>query len=574
MRLRRRERAGKNLSTKVRGGEGTMAVDSKVSTAAGLGRRLLGLVALVTVAMAAAPVGAAGRAAVLPQLVAKDGRFTLFVDGRPYLVLGAQIHNSSNYPGELRKAWPTLTRLGVNTVEAPVAWEQLEPKEGRFDFSWVDDLIRQARAHHVRVVLLWFGTWKNGVSTYVPAWVKTDLDRFPRLLGKDGAPTLTLSPFGDQTLRADMRAFRTLMAHLRRTDPQNTVILVQVENEVGTYKIARDYSPAANALFAAEVPMEARPADKPAGAWKEVFGDTAEQSFAAWSYARYVEAVAKAGKAEKRLPMYVNNAGHDPFTTAKADENASGGPNWNVLPIWIKTAPDIDFRAPDLYTPLPPAYVKFLDRYAQPDNALMVPESGNALSFARYFWAALGRGAIGFAPFGMDGDAYSNFPLGARELDDQTIDAFAAPFRLFGPMASDWARISGTHMTWGTARGAGLADDSTRLGDWTVTASYGLNSFFERTWDGVAIEPPAFASRPVGGAVVAQLGPDEFLAAGQFVRLKFAPSGGRAEVLDAEEGAYVNGVWRMRRRWNGDQIDWGFNFPAVPVMLKIRLHRY
>jgi beta-galactosidase GanA len=526
--------------------------------------------------LGALPLGAGAASAPLPRLVSQNGRFTFMVDGRPYLILGAQLHNSSNYPGELARAWPVLKTLAINTLEAPVAWEQIEPEEGRFDFSWVDTLVSSARRHHVRLVLLWFGTWKNGASTYAPSWVKTDLVRFPRLLTREGAPTLTLSPFGADTLAADARAFRALMAHLARRDPANTVILVQVENEVGTYRIARDYGPAANAAFAGAVPPEARPSETSTGTWAEVFGAEAEQAFAAWSYARYVETVAAAGKAEKRLPMYVNHAAFDPYSAAKAAENASGGPNWNVLPIWIRTAPDIDVRAPDLYTPFPPVYLKFLDRYARPDNALLVPESANALSAARYIWAALGRGAIGFAAFGMDGSGASNFPLGARELDEATLEAFAAPFRLLSPMASDWARIAGAHPTWGTARGAGLADDTGVLVGWRITASYGLNAFFDRELDGLRLEPPPFADRPVGGAAVAQLGPDEFLLAGQYVRIRFAPlaAGDHVEVLDAEEGGFVHGRWRMRRRWNGDQIDWGFNLGARPVMLKIRLHRF
>src|SRR6185312_4305048 len=148
--------------------------------------------------------------------------------------------------------------VSANTVEAPVAWEQLEPVEDRFNYDWIDALLRGARQNDMRVVLLWFGSWKNGESTYVPEWVKTDTKRFPRLRRHDGRPTLTLSPFGEATLAADKKAFAALMRHLRETDPQHTVILVQVENETGTHGIARDYSDTAEHLFTQPVPEAIR----------------------------------------------------------------------------------------------------------------------------------------------------------------------------------------------------------------------------------------------------------------------------------------------------------------------------
>jgi hypothetical protein len=96
-----------------------------------------------------------------PQLRLQDGHYGLFVDGAPFTILGAQVHNSSNYPEALKKVWPAVKDLHANTVEVPVAWEQIEPVEGKFDFSFVDTLLREARQNKVHLVLLWFGTWKN-----------------------------------------------------------------------------------------------------------------------------------------------------------------------------------------------------------------------------------------------------------------------------------------------------------------------------------------------------------------------------------------------------------------------------
>ncbi|HYC94462.1 MAG TPA: beta-galactosidase, partial [Sphingomicrobium sp.] len=181
----------------------------------------------------------------LPQVVSKDGRHALYVDGAPFLILGGQANNSSNYPAMLPQVWPTIRALHANTLEIPVAWEQVEPVEGQFDFSWLDTLIPQARENNVRLILLWFGTWKNTGPAYMPEWVKSDTKRFPRMKTKDGKTHYVPSPHGRNTLEADKRAFVQLMRHIRKIDPQRTVIMVQPQNEVGSYGSNRDYSPEA-----------------------------------------------------------------------------------------------------------------------------------------------------------------------------------------------------------------------------------------------------------------------------------------------------------------------------------------
>lgn len=537
--------------------------------------RLLARVILYFAALICAPLSAQ----TLPRIVHANGRHMLEVDGRPFLMLGAQVHNSSNYPAVLPQVWPTIRALHANTVEVPVAWEQIEPVEGRFDFSFVDTLVREARENDVRLVLLWFGTWKNGGTSYAPEWVKNDGERFPRMRSREGRAFHALSPLGRTTLEADRRAFVRLMQRLREIDPQHTVIMVQVENEPGTYGLARDFSPAAQRLFEGTVPAElVRAVGRRPGTWSEVFGPRADQAFAAWHIARYVDEIAAAGQAVLDLPMYANASLSNPFSEDDAANIASGGPNWNVIPIWRAAAPHLDLVAPDIYNRDHRAYIAYLDLYARPDNPLFVPETGNARDFARFFWPALGRGAIGFSPFGMDATGYSNYPLGARPLDAATIEAFAAAYRLFRPIASDWARIAFEHPTWGVAKAPDNGDQSTVLGRWRVTALFGLGEFGERDWNWIEMIPPAAAAEPVGGGVVAQLGADEFLIAGSHVRLRFAlaspEAGESAQILSAEEGTFENGRWVMRRRWNGDQTDYGFNFTAAPVLLRVRLGSY
>jgi beta-galactosidase GanA len=97
-------------------------------------------------------------------------------------------------------------------------WQQVESQESRFDFTNMDQIVKGARDHNLHVVLLWFGTWKNGNMHYVPAWVKTDPKRFPRVIRPDGEPIDVLSPLSRNTLEAGKTAFLALMRHLKQID--------------------------------------------------------------------------------------------------------------------------------------------------------------------------------------------------------------------------------------------------------------------------------------------------------------------------------------------------------------------
>jgi beta-galactosidase GanA len=536
------------------------------------------LTTLALVAMAAASPGASADAS-LPRLEHKNGRHALIVDGEPFLILGVQANNSSNYPAMLPQVWPMLDRLHANTLEMPVAWEQVEPIEGKFDFSWLDILVKQAREHDKRLILLWFATWKNTGPSYAPAWVKGDGKRFPRMRTPAGSAHYVLSPHHRTTLEADKRAFVAMMRHLQVIDRDHRVIMVQPQNEVGSYGQPRDFGPEAQALFEAAVPEALARATGKSGKWAEVFGPLADTAFNAWHTARYVDEIAAAGRAVLRLPMYCNAALGDAFAKPGKSGGASGGPDWQLIDVWKAAAPHIDLVAPDIYNRDPKAYAKYLEYYARSDNALLIPETGNAAEYARFFWSALGKGAIGFAPFGFDETGYMNYPLGAKSLDAATIDAFASKYALFAPMAKQWAKIAFEHPTWGTAKGSEAADESTVMGAWKITAQFDLWQFGERDWTWLPADPAPTVGKHVGGAVVAQLGPDEFLIAGNNVRVRLgldkAAAGESAFMLRVEEGRFdAGGKWVMKRVWNGDQTDYGLNFIDAPTLLRVHMGRY
>ena len=516
--------------------------------------------------------GTNGKEAPIPQFISKDGKHALLVDGEPFLILGAQVNNSSNYPAALKHVWPAVKILGANTVQVPVAWEQVEAVEGTFDFSFVDTLLAEARENNVRVVLLWFATWKNNGPAYAPTWVKTDNVRFPRVITKDGRRLGSLSPHAEATLEADRKAYVALMEHLKKVDPQRTVIMVQPQNEPGTYGSVRDFSPLAQKDFDAAVPEALlKKLGKQPGTWRDVFGADADEFFHAWHIAHYIDQVAAAGKAEYNLPMLVNAALRGPFNPGQPGQYASGGPTDNVLDVWKAAGPHIDLLAPDIYMPDYRMYTTVLDRYARPDNALFVAETGSSVPYARYLFPTLGHNGIGWSAFGIDFTHYTNYPLGAEKMDEAALQPFAVNYALVNRGMRVFAKASSEGKLHGVAEEAGQSVQTIRLNDrWSATVAYGLPQFwFQGT-------PPG-NPEPIGGALIAELSPDEFLVTASNARVSLHPTSeatGNMVVDRVEEGYYEGTTWHFERNWNGDQTDYGLNFKTAPQLLKVRLTTY
>jgi hypothetical protein len=537
----------------------------------------------------------------IPRLVQRDGRFALFVDDAPFLILGVEDQDlglESTWPSH-PKDWAAMEYLHANTIEIPIYWDQIEKQPGQFDFSSIDRLLAEARQHKVRLILLWFATWKNGSQHYMPEWMLLDPVRYFHAVDRNGQAVDSPSPFATASLEADKRAFAAVMGHLKQADPQRTVIMVQVENETGNWNSVRDFSPAAQKFFDAPAPPEILKAMhvKTASSspnWQEAFGPNADEYFNAWATAKYVGEVAAAGKAVYPLPLDVNAALRNPFHPGPAGEPGapgayeSGGPTDNVLPIWKAAAPAIDILAPDDYQGDPAAYVKVLELYRRDDNPLFLPESGcfecdpASGDFTRYFFTMLGLGAIGDSESGTE-----------------PVPALARNYVLVGPMQREIARLNFEGKLKAAAepphfKGGDQGDPRQRLafGSWNAVVTYGSALWGPSTtrWN----------PTPKGRALVAQLGDNQFLVAGYFCTVDFVPAGAERQratqhivegtgqipstlidgkwqhrqFLRVEQGVYDNGVFKLLGSQNGDATDWGLRFGEEPVVLRVTLATY
>lgn len=514
----------------------------------------------------------------MPQIIHADGRYEFRVDGKPYLILGAQVNNSSNWPSVMNKVWPAVTYIHANTLLVPMAWEQIEPKEGVFKFSFLDTLVTQAREHHMHLGLLWFATWKNNNPNYAPSWVKLDNTRFPRVISKQGEVLNSLSPVANTTLEADRTAFVALMKHLKKIDGnRHTVIMVQVENEAGTFFTDRDYSPAATRMFHQQVPGALLNAmHKKRGSWSEVFGPHAAEYFQAWSIASYINKVASAGKAVYNLPMYANAMLRPPLkiNAIPGVDYSSGGPTFNVLSIWKAAAPALNMLTPDIYMRNYKKYMAVLDQYHRAGNPLFVSETGNDVPYARYIFAALGHQAIGYSPFGIDYTPYSNWPLGARKMDPRSLKLFASNYALIRPMESVLAKLSFQGKLWGVSEPLDKHVQIIDLGPWRARISYGMPEFGNEKFGHFM---PKGNKIPEGGVLIAQLSKNRYLVTGYHARVTFLPPKGKHQHLllnRVAQGDYKHGNWVFERLWNGDQTDWGLNFSGAPQVLHVSLATY
>ena len=508
-------------------------------------------------------------AAELPHIRIENGTGQLIVNGQPFLILGGELGNSSaGTAAEADQIVPRVAAIHVNTILMPVAWEQTEPKEGDFDFSILDHWIDTARGHNIHLVLLWFGSWKNAFSNYAPGWVKSDPRRFPRAQSADGKPLEILSTLSPETRRCDSRAFAALMRHVRERDSdRQTVLMVQVENEVGYLGPGRDRSPEANRLFAAPVPevlvraltakrLQLSPElaahfDDRGKNWREVFGDAANEAFMAWNYAAYIEAIARAGKSEYALPMYVN--AQLPAPQERAGEYPSGGPHPYYLAVWRATAPSIDFYSPDIYWP---NFEYWVQRYQVPGNAIFIPEARmESAPYNAYYAYGQGR-AFGFSPFAID----------SLKLPEKDQDPKPEMMQTYEVLDSIRDLLPAAQAA-GLTRGLVLHTTSLRPTQTVALGGYLFEATLSRSW------PARTIIADDGAMLVLLASPGEFYVAGSGLTISITRDPdvdtGIAGIESVEQVSRASGKWITERRLNGDQTNQGRQLQLDPHRMHI-----
>jgi beta-galactosidase GanA len=531
----------------------------------------------------------------LPHLARVNGATRLIVDGSPTLLRGGELHNSSasSLAYMNREVWNRVESIGCNMILPALGWEQIEPREGSFDFTLIDGLVEQAQKRNVLLAPLWFGAYKNAQSNYAPAWVKTDIERFPRAEARTGIRLEAVSVLSNELREADSKAFAAMMTRIREIDPTGeTVVMMQVENEVGLLGGSRDLSALSRRAYEAEVPkqltdylagnrshlqpelrsMWERHGSLEEGAWSALFGGEADgdEVFMAWHFASYVGAVASAGIARHPIPMYAN-AWLVQNDAQKAGDYPSGGPVAHMIDVWRAAAPNLAFLAPDIYLP---GFEKECRRYNQPANTLFIPEmSRDHSAAAKAFYAIGEHAAIGVAPFGIDsmegGDAGSvPAPLSPARLLQST-------YRLLGDMAPLLLSVDAA-ATRGFIEDVTVAESPSviiDLGDYRIIIDW-ENALKVRE----GRRKPGDASI-CGGGLVIRIAPEEFVIAGFGFRARFecpGEPGSAVEYLAIDEGDFAAGEWVPGRRLNGDEyrIDLWIGVDGKPQIRRVAPYRY
>lgn len=454
----------------------------------------------------------------------KQGTATqLVVHGMPFLILGGELGNSSAAcPQDIERIFPKLKKMGLNTVLVPVYWDLTEPVEGQFDFTLTDKALQQARENDLKIVFLWFGAWKNSMSCYAPLWFKENHKKYPRAYTQSGKPLEIASAFSEAVYEADHHAFSQWMQHIATVDKEEgTVIMIQIENEIGMLEDARDYSREANKIFNAPVPAEfmtylqknkkalhpqmlkkwESQGCKKQGYWQEVFGADiyTDEIFMAWHYAKYVEGLAQTARSIYNIPLYVNAAMNS--RGRKPGEYPSAGPLAHLIDVWHCGAPSIDILAPDLYDN---GFTDWVARYKLHNNPLFIPEirltDNNSV---RAFYIFGEHDAIGISPFSIeDGSDSPNSPL---------VQSYAKLTELM-PLLT---KYQGKGLMKGLLFDSEnkeriIADD-----DLTITARH----FFTLPWDPRATNGSIW---PEGGGILLKLSKNEYIVAGSGIVLEFA----------------------------------------------------
>lgn len=465
-------------------------------------------------------------------------------------ILGGELSNSAaTCIDDIDAVMPRMRQLGLNTVLVPAYWEFIEPIEGQFDFTLTDRVIDKARENDLKVIFLWFGAWKNSMSCYAPLWFKTDTKRFPRAMTKAGKPMEIASCFSEKVLEADNKAFGSFMRHLAEKDKGiGTVVMMQIENEIGMLEAARDHSPLAEKAYQSQIPRilwKTLGIQQPR-TWQEHFGDDiyGEEKFMAYHYAKYVEQLAQTARSIYDMPLYVNAAMNS--RGRLPGQYPSAGPLAHLIDFWHAGAPSIDLLAPDIYDT---GFKGWAEQYALPNNPLFIPESRCCVnSGVRAMYAFGEHQALGFSPFAID--------QAAPEETESVTRAYSLIRQcsmLNAQSSKPNAQSSKPKASWGLLFDQQDKERIINDGQTVITCRH----FFTLPWDPRATDGSEW---PEGGAMLLKLATNEYLLAGSGIVVSFATAYEKAfeaEKVLGEDGFVVEGKKELtvdKKRFYGKRL--------------------
>lgn len=481
----------------------------------------------------------------------------LSVKNSPMLVLGGETGNSEATSVEdIRNLFGNSVLMNtVNTLFVPVMWDMTEPEENHFDFSLIDETIKQARGKEKKIIFLWFGAWKNSMSCYAPAWVKKDTGRFPRAVDAAGNKMEIVTVFSDNLLAADKKAFCKVLAHIHDVDnEENTVIMMQIENEIGMLGAARDHCPLAEKAFAE---WQKSGLGKKFAYKENLESDAQDELFQTYYYARYVEQMAVAGKKCHDIPMFVNTALDS--RGRKPGDYPSAGPLAKLMHVWKKTAPHVDVIAPDIYDK---GFKSWLSQYHTANNPFFTPETQfDASSGVKALYTFGEEKAMGYSVFSVE-----------KISSDESLHSLTGSYMVLKQMSPLLLSSLGKKKSWGllfdgNESGRTIADDNDMEIECShySSLSWGPNHNDKSKW------------QETGGLII-KLAEDDYFIAGEGIVAKFKSKKNNTGILSVDEVTVSSDEsLNFVRRLNGDEDHQGRQamIPCGKVrLLHVKLYHY